>query len=116
MDVDLEGDKALIARQVQRIDHQLLRQHTKTRSSNTPLRRPESAVQALVRHRVEEARRQLAAGDMWADCGFDLHDPARRSSRPGQIQRGFNLGVTKAGVSVAQSTPLGGPAPASSSP
>jgi integrase len=63
-DVDLEQGEALIAWQVQRADHSLLRRHTKTPSSDAPLPLPEIAVRALERHRVNEARRRLAAGDM----------------------------------------------------
>ena len=69
-DVDLAGGEALVAWQVQQVDGSLLRRHTKTPSSNAPLPLPEIAVQALERHRVEEARRRLAAGDMWGDCGL----------------------------------------------
>lgn len=49
-----------------------------------PLPLPEIAVRALERHRLEEARRRLAVGDMWGDC-VCLHDPARRSGRPTQL-------------------------------
>ena len=81
-DVDLEGGEALIAWQVQRVDGSLLRRRTKTPSSDAPLPLPEIAVQALERQRVEEARRRLAAGDMWGDCGLVFTtDSAIRSTR-----------------------------------
>ena len=84
-DVDLAGGEALIASQVQRVDG---RRHTKTPSSNAPLPLPEIAVKALERHRVEEARRRLAAGDMWGRLRLGLHDPAWRSGRPTQLPYG----------------------------
>jgi len=63
-DVDLERGEALIAWQVQRVDGQLMRRHTKTPSSDAPLPLPEMAVQALKRHLVDENQRRLAAGEV----------------------------------------------------
>jgi hypothetical protein len=69
-DVDIEHGKALIAWQVQRVGGQLLRRRTKTPSSDAPLPLPDIAARALERHRVEEGRRRLSAGEMWGDCGL----------------------------------------------
>ena len=99
-DVDLEGGEALIAWQVQRVDHQLLRRHTKTPSSDAPLPLPEIAVRALERHRVEEARRRLAAGDMWGDCGLVFTTRLGDPVDPRNFHRDFKLRAAKAGVPV----------------
>jgi integrase len=99
-DVDLEGGEALIAWQVQRVDGSLLRRHTKTPSSDAPLPLPEIAVQALERHRVEEARRRLAAGDMWGDCGLVFTTRLGDPVDPRNFHRDFKLRAAKAGVPV----------------
>lgn len=110
-DVDLELGEALIAWQVQRVDHSLQRRHTKTSSSDAPLPLPEIAVRALERHRVEEARRRLAAGDMWGDSGpvftTRLGDPVD----PRNFHRDFKLRAAKAGVPVVPIHSIGGPVP-----
>ncbi|WP_299444934.1 site-specific integrase [uncultured Phycicoccus sp.] len=99
-DVDLEQGEALIAWQVQRVDHSLLRRHTKTPSSDAPLPLPEIAVSALERHRVEEARRQLAAGDMWGDCGLVFTSRLGDPVDPRNFHRDFKLRAAEAGVLV----------------
>ncbi len=99
-DVDLEGGEALIAWQVQRVNHQLLRRHTKTPSSEAPLPLPEIAIQALGRHRTEEARRRLAAGEMWGDCGLVFTTRLGDPVDPRNFHRDFKLRAAKAGVPV----------------
>lgn len=99
-DVDLENGEPLIAWQVQRVDHSLQRHPTKTPTSDAPLPLPEIALQALERHRVEEARRRLAAGDMWGDCGLvfttRLGDPVNTPN----FRRDFKIRAQKAGAPV----------------
>lgn len=97
--VDLEHNEALIAWQVQRVDGQLLRRRTKTPSSDAPC--PAGiAARALERHRVEESRRRLAAGEMLGRLRTRLHDTARRPRRPTQLYRDFKLRAEKAGLPV----------------
>ncbi|HMM94819.1 site-specific integrase [Phycicoccus sp.] len=99
-DVDLERGEALIAWQVQRVDGQLMRRHTKTPSSDAPLPLPDLAVRALERHRIEEDRRRLAAGEMWGDCGLVLTTRHGDPVDPRNFHRDFKLRAVKAGVPV----------------
>ena len=73
---------------------------TKTPSSDAPLPLPEIAVRALERHRVEEARRRLAAGDMWGDCGLVFTTRLGDPVDPRNFHRDFKLRAAKAGVPV----------------
>lgn len=111
-DVDLEHGVALIAWQVQRVEGQLLRRRTKTPSSDAPLPLPDIAVRALERHRLEEARRRLAAGAMWGDCGLvfttRLGDPIDpRNFHTGRSRRALR----GRGCLSSQFTPPDAPAP-----
>ncbi len=99
-DVDLERGEALIAWQVQRVDGQLMRRHTKAPSSDAPLPLPEIAVRALERHRVDENRRRLSAGEMWGDCGLVLTTRHGDPVDPRNFHRDFKLRAVKAGVPV----------------
>ncbi|WP_153395837.1 tyrosine-type recombinase/integrase [Ornithinicoccus halotolerans] len=99
-DVDLEHGEALIAWQVQRVDGQLLRRRTKTPSSDAPLPLPDIAVRALERHRLEESRRRLAAGEMWADCGLVFTTRLGDPIDPRNFHRAFKTRAEKAGVPV----------------
>ena len=99
-DVDLERGEALIAWQVQRVDHQLLRRQTKTPSSDAPLPLPAIALRAIERHRVEENRRRLAAGEMWGDCGLVFTTRLGDPVDPRNFHRDFKLRAKKAGVPV----------------
>ena len=74
--------------------------HTKTPSSDAPLPLPEIAVGALERHRVEENRRRLAAGDMWGDCGLVFTTRLGDPVDPRNFDRDFKLRAAKAGVPV----------------
>jgi len=113
-DVDLEQGEALIAWQVQRVDSSLLRRQTKTPSSDAPLPLPENAAMALERHRIEESRRRLSAGEMWGDCGLvfttRLGDPIDLRN----FHRDFKLRAQKAGVRVIPVHATRRTAPASS--
>jgi integrase len=99
-DVDLEHGEALIAWQIQRVDGQLMRRRTKTPSSDAPLPLPDIAARALERHRVEEARRRLAAGDMWGDCGLVFTTRLGDPVDPRNFHRDFKLRAEKAGAPV----------------
>ncbi len=74
--------------------------HTKTPSSDAPLPLPEIAIQALGRHRTEEARRRLAAGEMWGDCGLVFTTRLGEPVDPRNFHRDFKLRAAKAGVPV----------------
>lgn len=99
-DVDLERGEAFIAWQVQRVDSQLVRRHTKTPSSDAPLPLPDLAVRALERHRVDENRRRSAAGELWGDCGLVLTTRHGDPVDPRNFHRDFKLRAVKAGVPV----------------
>lgn len=99
-DVDLGHGEALIAWQVQRVDGQLLRRRTKTPSSDAPLPLPDIAARALERHRVEEGRRRLTAGEMWGDCGLVFTTRLGDPVDPRNFHRDFKLRAQKAGVPV----------------
>ncbi|MGB3185556.1 MAG: tyrosine-type recombinase/integrase [Ornithinimicrobium sp.] len=99
-DVDLEHGEALIAWQVQRVDGQLLRRRTKTPSSDAPLPLPDIAARALERHRVEESRRRLAAGEMWGECGLVFTTRLGDPVDPRNFHRDFKRRAEKAGVPV----------------
>ena len=99
-DVDLERGEALIAWQVQRVGHQLLRRQTKTPSSDAPLPLPAIALRAIERHRIEENRRRLAAGEMWGDCGLVFTTRLGDPLDPRNFHRDFKLRAKKAGVPV----------------
>jgi integrase len=99
-DVDLERGEALIAWQVQRVGHQLLRRQTKTPSSDAPLPLPAIALRALEQHRIEENRRRLAAGEMWGDCGLVFTTRLGDPLDPRNFHRDFKSRAKKAGVPV----------------
>ncbi len=71
-DVDLDGQEAYIAWQLQRIGPELSRRRTKTPSSDAPLPLPDICVRALEQRRAMQNRQRLAAGDTWGDCGLVL--------------------------------------------
>ncbi|MFK5647989.1 tyrosine-type recombinase/integrase [Ornithinimicrobium sp. LYQ121] len=99
-DVDLEQGEAYIAWQVQRVDGQLLRRRTKTPSSDAPLPLPDIAVRALERHRAEEDRRRVAAGDMWGDCGLVFTTRLGDPVDPRNFHTAFKTRARKAGVPI----------------
>ncbi|AXH96784.1 site-specific integrase [Ornithinimicrobium avium] len=99
-DVDLEQGEAYIAWQVQRVDGQLLRRRTKTPSSDAPLPLPDIALRALQRHRAEENRRRLAAGDMWGDCGLVFTTRLGDPLDPRNFHTAFKTRAGKAGVPI----------------
>lgn len=99
-DVDLEQGEAYIAWQVQRVDGQLLRRRTKTPSSDAPLPLPDIAVRALERHRAEEHRRRIAAGDMWGDCGLVFTTRLGDPLDPRNFHTAFKNRARKAGVPI----------------
>lgn len=99
-DVDLEQGEAYIAWQVQRVNGQLLRRRTKTPSSDAPLPLPDIAVRALERHRAEENRRRLAAGDMWGDCGLVFTTRLGDPLDPRNFHTAFKTRAGKAGVPI----------------
>ncbi|WP_345617527.1 site-specific integrase, partial [Serinicoccus chungangensis] len=99
-DVDLERGEAYIAWQVQRVDGQLLRRRTKTPSSDAPLPLPDIAVRALERHRADEDRRRIAAGDMWGDCGLVFTTRLGDPLDPRNFHTAFKNRARKAGVPI----------------
>ncbi len=99
-DVDLEHGAALIVWQVQRGGGKLLRRQTKTPSSDAPLPLPAIAVRALEHHRAQEARRRLAAGEAWGDCGLVFTTRLGDPIDPRNFHRAFKTRAQKAGVPV----------------
>ena len=99
-DVDLEGGEALIAWQVQRVDGSLLRRHTKTPTSDAPLPLPEIAVQALERHRVEEAGDGSRPGTCGATAAWSSRPRRGDPVDPRNFHRDFKLRAAKACVPV----------------
>jgi integrase len=99
-DVDLDQGEAYIAWQVQRVDGQLLRRRTKTPSSDAPLPLPDIAVRALERHRAEEDKRRVAAGDMWGDCGLVFTTRLGDPVDPRNFHTAFKTRARKAGVPI----------------
>nr|WP_269813278.1 tyrosine-type recombinase/integrase [Ornithinimicrobium sediminis] len=97
-DVDLERGEAYIAWRVQRVDGRLLRRRTRTPSSDAPLPLPDIAVQALERHRADEDRRRIAAGDMWGDCGLVFTTRLGDPVDPRNFHTAFKTRARKAGV------------------
>ena len=67
---------------------------------DAPLPLPEIAVRALERHRVEENRRRLAAGEMWGDCGLVLTTRHGDPVDPRNFHRDFKLRAIRARVPV----------------
>lgn len=99
-DVDLEHGVALIAWQLQRVDGHLVRRRTKTPSSDAPLPLPEIAVGALEKHHGDEARRRLAAGEAWGDCGLVFTTRLGDPIDPRNFHRAFKSRARKAEVPV----------------
>ncbi|WP_404351137.1 site-specific integrase [Phycicoccus jejuensis] len=111
-DVDLEKGEALIAWQVQRVEHSLQRRHTKTPSSDAPLPLPQIAVRALERHRVEETRRRLAPATCGATAAWSSPlGSAIRSTRATSTGTS-NSGPRRPACPSSPFTPRGGLAPA----
>lgn len=99
-DVDLEKHEAAIRWQIQRVKGELLRRHTKTKTSEAPLPLPDICVQALEQRKVVEARWRLAAGEAWAGSGLVLTTRLGDPLDPRNFHRYFKARAEKASVPV----------------
>jgi integrase len=69
-DVDLEGQKLSVRKQLQRIGGKLVRTEPKTRRSRRTIGLPSIAVDALREHRIRQFEERLIAGERWVDTGL----------------------------------------------
>jgi integrase len=71
-DIDLEAGELRVGWQLQRVNGELTRRPTKTRSSDALLPLPQICGDALRSHKQLAASRRLAAGPAWQDTGLLL--------------------------------------------
>ena len=75
-DIDLENREISISAQLQRVDGKLTLTTPKTRKSRRKVRLCESAVSALIAHRMRQEFEKELASSMWADLDFVFTNPS----------------------------------------
>jgi site-specific recombinase XerD len=78
---------------------------TKTRRSRRTLRLPAAAVEALTRHKMEQDRRKLAAGEAWPDHDLVFCSASGLPLDSANVRRAFRSVVRRAGLDDTAWTP-----------
>lgn len=97
-DVDLVNGTMTMAMQLQRVAGQLRHDETKTDDSTRVVALPRPCVQALRRHRAQQAGERLAAGDRWTDSGLVFTTRKGTPIEPRNINRTFDALIARIGV------------------
>lgn len=97
-DVDLIDGTMRMAMQLQRVAGELRHDETKTDDSTRVVALPGPCVQALRRHRAQQAAERSAAGDRWTDSGLVFTTRKGTPIEPRNINRTFDTLIAKIGV------------------
>jgi integrase len=97
-DVDLIEGTMRMAMQLQRVAGELRHDETKTDDSTRVVALPGPCVQALRRHRAQQAAERSAAGNRWTDSGLVFTTRKGTPIEPRNINRTFDTLIAKIGV------------------
>ena len=99
-DVDMEDGTLRVSRTVQRLGSGigLIEGSPKSARSRRTVPLPAVCLEALQRHRVQQARDRLSAGDAWTDCGLVFASAKGTVIEPRNLNRLFDELSAKAGL------------------
>lgn len=97
-DIDLEADRLVVRRALQRVGGKLALVETKTASSIRTLALPEFVTAALKRHKALQSEERLLAGGGWQDTGLVFTSRVGTPMDPDNVTKSFKRSLKKAGL------------------
>jgi integrase len=97
-DVDLDGGKLAVRQSLEQTRAGLAFKQPKTQKGRRTVTLPPMTLEALRRHKAEQARERLLLGPAYADHGLVLAQADGRPLNPDEVTRAFKRLVKKVGI------------------